>query len=348
MIPRWLLVQSPAVPAHWSGLPPSLEREQVLTRTKETKEFTESHIAYYLHLKVVLRISETCLQKTYEAWEEVKLLPYTEEFPLSDVRDFPAEFVQSMSNNFKTSIFSRLSNTMTISTDEPAALQLGKPSCMTNLEILVEVEAAPDEADTAHVDRLVSRIQKITFGIKVELRAKTFHYNAIFPKLPSDSILSDQGPLRLHDQFLKLDALKARPGSWNYLLQESGPPHSEMELRPTLQSKSISGDRSYSSTATVSPTQPSIPPRKWSATVRLPITLPSPLLPTFCTAIVARQNSLAVRAKANGINIKPFSLEVPIQVIYPPPETGAHSVTAGGPTCNSILNEPETMPRRVH
>ena len=38
---------------------------------------------------------------------------------------------------------------------------------MTNLEILVEVEAAPDEADTAHVDRLVSSIQKLTFEFKV-------------------------------------------------------------------------------------------------------------------------------------------------------------------------------------
>ena len=206
-------VQSPAVPAQCLSLLPSLEREQVLTGTKETKEFTKSHIAYYLHLKVVLRISETCLRETHEAWEEIKLLPYTEEFPPSDIRDFPAEFVQCMSNNFKTSIFSRLSNTMTISSDEPAALQLGKASCMTNLEILVEVEAAPDEADTAHVDRLVSRIQKLTFEIKVELRAKTFHSTAIFPKLPSHSMLSDQGPLRLHDQFLKLDALKARPGS---------------------------------------------------------------------------------------------------------------------------------------
>ena len=161
-------------------------------------------------------------------------------------------------------------------------------------------------------------------------------------------MLSDQGPLRLHDQFLKLDTLKARPGSWNYLLQKSRPPHSEVELRPTLQSKSISGDQSDSPTAIVSPSQPSIPPRKWSVTVRLPITLPSTLLPTFCTAIVARQYSLAVRAKANGIGIKPFSLEVPIKVIYPPPKTGAHSVTADGPTCNSILNEPGTMLRRVH
>ena len=45
---------------------------------------------------------------------------------------------------------------MTISTNEPAALQLGKVACITNMEILVEVEGAPDEADTAHVDRLVS------------------------------------------------------------------------------------------------------------------------------------------------------------------------------------------------
>lgn len=202
MVPGWLLVQSPAVPARCFSLPRSLEREQVLTGTKETKEFTESHIAYYLHLKLVLRISETCLRKTHKVWGEIKLLPYTEDFPPSDIRDFPAEFVQSMTNNFKTSIFSRLSSTMTISTDEPAALQLGKASCMTNLEILVEVEAAPDEADTAHVDRLVSVFKESTFETKVELRARTFHSTAIFPKLPSYSMLSDQGPLRLHDQFL--------------------------------------------------------------------------------------------------------------------------------------------------
>ena len=322
MIPRWLLVQSPDVPAQCLSLPPSLERGQVLIGTKEVKTSAEPHIAYYLHLKVVLRSSETRPRRVYEAWEEIKLLPYTEEFPPTDIRDFPAEFVQSMSNNFQTSMFSRRSNIMTISMDEPAALQLGKASCTTNIEILVEVEAAPGEVDTAGVDRLILRLRKLIFEIKVELRAKTFHSSAIFPKLPSQSTLTARGQLRLHDQLLKLDAVNARPVSWNYLLRESRPPHLEAELHASLLSGSLSGGRNSSPTASISSSQASIPPGKWNATIRSPITLPFTVLPTFCSAIVARQYSLIVRAKAIGINVQPFSLEVPIQVIYPPPEHG--------------------------
>jgi hypothetical protein len=37
--------------------------------------------------------------------------------------------------------------------------------------------------------------------------------------------------------------------------------------------------------------------------------------------IVARQYSFITRIKVDGINIKAFTLEVPLQVIYPPPQS---------------------------
>lgn len=152
----------------------------------------------------------------------------------------------------------------------------------------------------------------------------------MFPKLPSQSTVSDRGQLRLQ-LMSQARCIKIRPVSRNSLLRESWPSRSKTDLRPSLQSKSSKGGRSCSPTATISQSRPSIPPRNWSATIRLPITFPSIILPTFCSAIVARQYSLVMRARANGIHIKPFSLEIPMQVIYPPPETEVNCITAYRP-----------------
>lgn len=312
VIPRWVFVQSSDVPEQCLSLPPSLDCRRGLTGTKEARGFTQPHIAYRLHLKVILRGQEIEPRTTHEAWQEIKLLPYTDDYPPTDIRDFPGEFVQSISSSFKMSIFKSMFHTTRMSMEEPAAVHLGKVPRTTSAAILVEVEPPLGDVQAAPIEHLITRLPKLTFDIKVELRIKTFHSTTPFPRIPSRSPLPSQGPLRLDDQFLKLDIIKTKPASWNNLLHFSP------------QQKDSNAGRSSPANTSLLP----ISPRKWNATLQAPVTLPSTLLPTFCSVVVARQYSLIMRVKAVGISTRVFRLEVPLQVIYPAPESAGFTSNA--------------------
>jgi len=138
--------------------------------------------------------------------------------------------------------------------------------------------------------------------------------------------------LRLSDQVLKLNPVTARPAPWNHLLQESRPPHSETACHHSVRSGSLHGGLDGFPIASASSSGTSVLQGKWNTTIRLPISTPSSLLPTFCSAIVARQYSLIIHAKVRGMTIKPFALEVPIQVIYPPPDSAHQFIATDGQT----------------
>lgn len=317
VIPRWVLVQSCDVPEQCLSLPPSLDHRRGLTGVKGARGLSQPHIAYNLHLKVVIRSEEICPQTTHEAWEEIKLLPYTDDYPPTDIRDFPGEFVQHMTNTFRTTMFNSMSHRMMMFMEEPAALHLRRLRCTTNTEILVEVEIASGEINVAHVGRLISRLQQLKFEINVELRVKTFHSTIPFPKLPSQSPSTSKGQLRLSDEFLKLGTTKTKPAFWNDL------PSPSSQLNESIAGRS---------SPAIPPSFLTNQPRNYSATIRAPIVLPSTLLPTFCSVVVARQYSLITHVKAAGVSIRAFRLEVPLQVIYPAPTSAGHAVSAGGPS----------------
>ena len=192
---------------------------------------------------------------------------------------------------------------------------------MTDIELKIDVEAVTDEKSIHRFERLRLLHEKVTFETEVMLRAKTFYSTAPFPMLPGQTMLTLKGQLRLNDQGVKLNTVKSKPVRWSYLSEEAAPayaaPNRELLVKPVGLNR-ISWE-SLSTTSATSP-EPQIPRGKWTTKVHLPISAPSALLPTFCSAIVARQYSLLIRVNTSNISIKPFILETPIQVIYPPPE----------------------------
>ncbi|MCJ1421930.1 hypothetical protein MMC32_008297 [Xylographa parallela] len=335
-IPPRVLAPSATVPDQCLYLPPSLLAGQVISGNKEIEKFAQPNVAYYVALKAVFRTSETSEPETREAWEEIKLIPYTEKLPPVETDDFPAEFVHSMTHNFRVSMFSSTMDTMTISLGEPSVIQLGEALCTTDLEFSIDVEATASERSTKRTDRLARCLEIVSFEIEVMLRAKTFYSTVPFPRIPGQTMLTLKGNLGLNDQILKLDTVKVKPARWSYLLKNDAPAHVASNENSFVNSDGF-GRLSLENSSTTSATSSTIPPGKWNTTVRLPISVPSSLLPTFCSAIVARQYSLLLRVNASSVNIKSFVLEVPVQIIYPlPDDTDGPETEAFDGTSSSI------------
>jgi hypothetical protein len=307
---------------------------QILPGYRNTEKYAQPNISYYLQAVVKLCPSDNALPESLETWREIRIVPYTEVLPPTDTQDFAAEFIETTSNSFRTSMFSSTAYMMTLSTYEPPAIQLKSTQVhgATEMELYVEIKAACDEVDGRNVDRLSQSLRKLTFNVETVLRAKTFYSTTPFIRIPGHSMLTLKGSVRLHDEVLKLNTLHAKPGSWQYLLRDRRPSYAEAVRRLSVVSEAASGSSSGSSPG------PAIASRGWSTCIRLPVTVPPNLPPTFCSAVVARQYSLITRIKIGGVSTKGFILEIPLQVIYSPPgsvdiavvqEQRANSVTSG-------------------
>lgn len=242
-----------------------------------------------------------------------------EELPPLETRDFPAEYVESVSNPIRTSLIGTSLGTMTISTREPPALSynLTASGASTILKFQVDLDAV----ENGEIRR---RLRAITFIVEGVIRVKTFRSTSPFPKLPSQDLLIGGGKIRLADQIMELERQTIGNVGWRHW------PKNDVVLMKTqdrFMSRSASASEPYPSNKfatlmrSMSVSEPSVASRSkgtWRTNFEVPIHITSRLTPTFCSPLIARFYSLILRLKISKLSSKAFELEVPVQVVYLP------------------------------
>lgn len=174
-------------------------------------------------------------------------------------------------------------------------------------------------------------LQRIGFKIIPGLRAKTFYSTQPFPKLPTQALLTVNGPYRLHDQILKLEQVNRSLTSWQLV-----------ETNPTPLSEGGAIVGSTVSHKIHPPRSDRTPLAEWHSELSFSIKLPNDVTPTFCSAITARQYSLIILLKASGISVENFVLEVPIQLVSAPTLSNSVYSTDSGDGLSNVY-EPEYL-----
>ncbi|KFY02610.1 hypothetical protein V490_00445, partial [Pseudogymnoascus sp. VKM F-3557] len=253
--------------------------------------FAQPSIAYYLRATVRLNTSSGAGSKTVDTSLPVIITPYTQEYPPTEITDFPTEFNEQETKVLRRYLMGRGLGAMTASTREPPPLTYDIQSTHACTEASVKLELESESSsEIYHI------LQNLTFKICPLIRIKTFYSLQPFPKLPSQGLLSLRGVMRLRDEMIKLDRKDVRGVSWKYIFQQS---NQAPETQPTIAT---------------------LPVGKWTAHLPVPITADTRLLPTFCTSVVARLYAIIIQVKVSGVRMDSFNLEVPVQVIHKFPE----------------------------
>jgi hypothetical protein len=258
---------------------------------------------------------EDSSSKTLESSLPVTVTPYTEEFPPTETKDFPFEFKEQESKALRRSLTGTSLGVMKLSMHEPPALtyNLGC-TCSSTVctEAHLKLEFEPASSCDAH-----QSLQGLSFMIRPLIRIKTFYSVKSFPKLPSQSMMSLRGTLRLRDEVLKLETRTNLHASWGYTFDLGS---STEDTGPELTSQMVtSGGEPVDRETLQGQQQPSTtgpPTGRWTTILGLPINVDNRLLPTFCSSIVARLYTVQLRIKVKGVRQEHFKLEVPLQVIH--------------------------------
>lgn len=268
-------------------VPPSLTAGSKVNDPNRNAQHTQIRISYHLHMMAKYQISACTEPNIISALERVTVLPFTEAQPPMYTQDFSTEFVESLSRVIRTSLFGSTLGTLTVSTQEPPALVYNDfpfSGSSTALDFQIELDAA-ENGET------YQRLRRLTFNIDGVIRIKTFFSATTFPCLPSQTLLTSQGKIRLLDEVVKLEPQSTSGFHWQY-------------LQGAEQSR-------------------------WRTIISIPIHIRPRLSPTFYSSLVARLYTLIIRLKVlNAYNRKPFELEVPVQVVYRPPHS--EQATLGG------------------
>lgn len=283
-------------------LPPSIELGKVIVDESSGKRFAQPSISYHLRAAVKLAGQGQDPEHTAEISIPIVIMPHNEELPPTDPKDFPAEFKLRESKMIRWSSFGRNVGTMAVSMKEPRALiyNLSSTEASTVGFLSLEVESKS-------TCNMYPGLQAMSFTVLSLLRVKTFYSIKAFPGVPSQSLLTVYGSTRLRDDMIKLEIQNIPTVSWNYDVIKDDTIGKATQLNEQL-------------SRSTSKSNPQLPQGKWTAKINLPIHINSRLLPTFCSAIVARLYSIILRLKVLGIKKESFDLEVPLQVVHTAPD----------------------------
>jgi hypothetical protein len=239
---------------------------------------------------------------TAETSIPIVIMLHTEELPPTDIKDFPTEFKLRESRMIRCG---RSLRAMTVSMQEPRALTYSLSSAGASTVGFLHLEVESKSTCDIH-----PYLQAMSFTVLSLLRIKTFYSIRTFPRVPDQSLLSLYGGRRLRDDMIKLETQNIPNVSWGntYDVIEDG----------TISKATQSNGQSLQSTSESNP-QP--PKGKWTAKINCSIRINSRLLPTFCSAIVARLYSIILRVKVLGIKRESFDMEVLIQVVHTAPDS---------------------------
>lgn len=305
IISRTIASSTTGSPSHCLQLPPSIELGKVYIDESLGKRFAQPSISYHVRALVNFTIEGQDQAQSAETYIPILIIPHTEELPPTDTEDFPAEFKLQESKTIRWSSLGRSLGTMMVSMQEPRALTYDIASTRASTECVLNLEVEPTGTGDIYPS-----LQAMSFTVLSLVRIKTFYSVKAFPRLPSQTLLTAHGGVRLRDDMIKLETRRISSVSWGYTYciaeqamideatQSNGqslPPASKSSLQP--------------------------PKGKWTAKISHPIRVDSRLLPTFCSSIVARLYSVILRVKVSGIRKESFDLEVPLQVVHTPPDS---------------------------
>jgi len=321
VIPRWAILKTSGVPDQCLSLPPSLIVGKVLEGDQDGESYAQPNVSYCVKAAMVFQ-STSSEPQTRVASRMIKVVPYSDTWPPTNIHDFPNEFVGSASNSYRTSLFGNWYK-MTLFMHEPPAASFtdNHSEVVVGAKIGIEVQPLAGKAHNTNNNQLVESLKNLSFKVQPVLRSKTFYSTTPFAKLPGQTMLTITGPLRLHDKVMKLTAQSSKASSWNHRANSLMLPAdrasscsqtlSESALRRSI---SISGTPRGTNQAEI-----------WSSHISIPIVIPSQLPPTFCSAIASRQYSLIMQIKISSVSIKDFVLELPLQIVYSPQQARSAS-----------------------
>jgi hypothetical protein len=314
------------LPIHCQRLPPSFNRQNSYFDKFDLVPRPEAAVTYFLRAIVTFRKSDGLgvgNPVTAEAKKDIDFLPYTEVQPPTHILSFPGEFITRVERQLRKHLFGRRLGTLTVVTEEPDALVYCSENVNVTTDIVLRIffDAASSSLHPS---------PNFSFTISSLLRAKTYYSANSLSCVPKQTLLTDDGLLRLHDDVLKVGESKYQNLKWTSL-----PPDDQAENWAARQPDSLSHfngntsiktERSASSnevfrtSSTSSSAENASEGRNengtWVTSIRIPISSVQRLQPTFCSKLVARFYSIPLRIRINGAYAEKIDCEVPLQVVH--------------------------------
>lgn len=289
-------------------LPPSLELGEVYIDSRTSKRYAQPNISYHLRTSVEYITGETGMHHVGSMWLPVPVAPSTSAFPPTQIDDFPTDFQERVSIPFRKNFATFTSGQLTASLQEPLPMAYNSSTGKSSTQACLRLEFIPAS------DHMTSPPPSgLKFTVSKLVRMKTFYSVRPFPGMPSQNLVGHSPPM--HDAILDLGKHCVVDILWIYTHLGVGrvPSHA-------TSSREKSGGQ----------------PGQWVAEIALPIETRNPLIPTFCSALVARVYTICLRIRVPGAYCGPMDLEVPLQVVssplpHPPPyERDASAICPAG------------------
>jgi len=286
-----------------------------LRTTSTGKRFAQPSIAYNVRAAVKLNVRPDGSAMSLETSLPVVIMPLTEELPPTETSDFPFEFRESDAKLLRRFSLRSAIGPLKFSMQEPPPLVYERLSVSSSTEAVMKLEL--ESTSSADVQK---SLQGLSFTVCCLLRAKTFYSVKSFPMLPSQSLLDNSNEVKLHDSFLELGTWPVRDVRWGYRYDLlSAPATSAGDPPPAHTDHTCQASIGrWSEKRNLLTSDTSVPNGRWTSNWTIPIEIDLRLLPTFCSALVARLYSLRVRVRVAGVRQESFELEVPLQLIHSP------------------------------
>lgn len=307
IISRMIAYFDPDSPELCLHLPPSLELGEQTVDLSTGLRFAQPSTSYYLRAEATFKSAGSDDIKSLEAALPIIITPHTEELPPTETNDFPSEFNEQESKVLKRIILGATMGTLHIGLSEPPPLSYGNDCASSNTDAVLKLSFM----STGSKPNILDFLSGLKFTVYSLVRVKTFYSVKSFPGPPGQDSLDTQKETRLRDDVVKLETRTVSNASWGYRFDLGGPPgtspHSVTTERPSIDEVSSLESKSPNSNG------------KWISNWTIPIQVDGRLLPTFCSAMVARYYSFIVRIKVSGVRREVFDLEVPLQVVHTSP-----------------------------
>jgi hypothetical protein len=307
----------PESPDQCLKLPPSLELGHQVFDLRTGRIFSQPSITYCLRAVVTFGAVGSSNSESLETHLPIILTPHTEELPPTETNDFPSDFIEQESKVLRRTLIGTTLGILKICLTEPPPLSYDKASTYSATSAVLKLEFWSRSSS----NNTLNILGGLKFKVYSLVRVKTFYSVKPFPRPPSQCSLSTQSDTRLRDDIVKLGAHTVANPSWGYRfdLDNQAMEDSRSHSIHTIPSpgSSINEVTRHKTLEAKSPESNS----RWISNWDVPIQVDGRLLPTFCSALVARNYSFIVRVKVSGVQQAVFDLEVPLQVVHTSPRT---------------------------
>lgn len=192
--------------------------------------------------------------------------------------------------------------------------------------------------DQHNLEALPPPLRSLKFTVQPCLRSKTFYALTPFSRFPSQTMPSLSGDTRLLEGVTALPSHTIVPSSWQYLRADQFPSYSDAVRNPS--SIGLCGNQK-SSESDLSLYHEALSQSQWLTTLEIAAETPASLIPTFCSAVASRQYSLLIRIKVSGVSVEKYILEVPLQLVYSPKDSGELGSSMETPEQTAMLSGEE-------